>query len=1052
MAVHTSPQAADKSPFKFSPKELKAIKLKKSLLIPEFKDNATLSAIFNGRGNPLGTAYEELTTLNDDGEPVKQVVRKPETGEYVTVFQKALYLILVELERVTITNVMAMYKGTLKKLTKGQFTGKYDDETFFYVEVLQGAMGFSTSAMDGIAGKNTISAMDTMLSEIKYYNFEGDAVSENKPYIYHNDSVGVPSELYTVLYQSLNENDLSLSENTTKVNTGLVYLYKTPEKLSTRRRKPLVINQTKIHVISDISAYRPGWLFVQTSVNNEAVLGYCDKNEVWTNSSAPDPEATLHKVVSGDTAYGIVTNQYYSSVNNVLQNDKWTKLKTDVYEFDPFITPGVTIEIGRKEYNQFKFYVNLLLFANNKKAIDTTKSIYLNSSSANTTYSRPDWESDYESTNVFENQYKATTNGNYTNYDYFLHRLRQSEHGQGYHWESDSEITVVTGKYMWKPSRRFADGLYAFIERENSYLGQLAHLVREKIKENWPRGYGVKIEGSIGATFGIPIKLTAGGKVFLYRKNTTTNDEIVLCLSKSGTIGAGINTGVGAGFYVGSGTKKNPEYGLGVNVAAQAFAEGLVTCEMEYEFPLHDEFNPNNPPGSIALNTNDHTVLALALSLLPMGSGAIEFVGVSFVKAFTDYNIDPANYLTKCRIEMDLHGNASASAMAGLKLGDQESIQYWSNADAPVEGAKPDWIMGKLLGLANAQLGVSADIHMCHGFEYTADYYSQRFDVKTGTRLPQTFSINLFLKGSYAVNMYAKIAVLGGNLVDLTVFGGMQGKLNFETYYNSTAQKYMARLDPVTPVNVIVSGGTGDWSDYNGAAFEVGVSLRPIQQAPGTLTSTLDLVEYIYLKKRFDLFSFVTSGAKDTLELRDKLKLFFKNKPKYVKFGMSMGAFVDVEIRTRPSAILNLLTEVEELFTAMRKETARKTGVPEASVDWLRVLGNFPEFISTLSSKNVRMELKEVFFAISEAFHIENLALHTEASFAVAAGFHIAAAYKAALDLRAKVGITYDEHFVQEGSWIYDASESSMIQELKSYINSPEFRKLTMQYSKFIKS
>lgn len=136
----------------------------------------------------------------------------------------------------------------------------------------------------------------------------------------------------------------------------------------------------------------------------------------------------------------------------------------------------------------------------------------------------------------------------------------------------------------------------------------------------------------------------------------------------------------------------------------------------------------------------------------------------------------------------------------------------------------------------------------------------------------------------------------------------------------------------------------------------------------------------------------------------------------------------------------------------MRKETARKTGVPEASVDWLRVLGNFPEFISTLSSKNVRMELKEVFFAISEAFHIENLALHTEASFAVAAGFHIAAAYKAALDLRAKVGITYDEHFVQEGSWIYDASESSMIQELKSYINSPEFRKLTMQYSKFIKS
>lgn len=1055
MAPYTSPQSAKKSPFTFSSKELKEIKLKKSLLTPEFKDNKTLSAIFNGRGNALGTAYEELTILNEDGDPVKKIVRKPETGEYVTVFQKILYLILVELERVTITDVMSMYKGNSKKLTKGQFTGKYDDETFFYVEVVQIAMGFTTAQCDGLAGKNTISAMDTMLSEFKYYNFKGDNISSYKPYIYHNDSVCVKYELYTVLYKSLNENDLSPAANTNKVNNGHVFLYKTPEKLSTRRKAPLDINQTKIHVISDISNYRSGWLLVQTSINNESVIGYCDKNEVWTGSNAPDSEATLYKVVSGDSAYGIAKGRYYHSVDNVLRNDRNTKLKTDVYEYDPILFPGVNIEVGRKEYNQFKFYVNLLLFANNPAAIDTSKSIYLNTTSANTAYSQNNWMSQYESINVFTNPYTTTTNGHYTNYDYFLHRLKQSNNG--YHWESDSEISVIEGRYMWKPSKQFADGLYAYIEHDGSYLGELADTVRQKIRDYWPRGYGVEIEGSIGATFGIPIRLGLGGKIFLYRKYTDSDEEIVLCLNKSGTIEAGLDIGVGAGFYAGSGTRKKPDYGLGAKLAAQVNAGISLTCESQYEFPLNSQYgDPDNSGGTI-LTFNDHTVLALGLSLLSMGNRAVELVAVEFVKAFTDYNIDPENYLTKLRVELDAHASASASATAGLYFGDQESIDYWSNTGAPPQVAKPDWHIRKLMGLANAKLGITAETKICHGFEYTADYDTTwirggRLDLKTGSRLPITYSFTLFLQGSYSVNVYAQIAAMGGDVVDLSIFGGLKGSLNFETYYDSTIGKYKSRVSSENPVSLIVSGGSGEWSDYNGSAFELGIALNPIQQTPNSAAGTLGLIDYIFIKKRFDLMSFVTFGAKDTLELRDKLKLYFQNSPKYTKFGLSMGAYVDIEIRTKVSSLVTLAEAFKELLTAMRKEIARKTGVPVESVGWLHVLGNFPDFVSTLNSKSVKVELKDLFFALSEAFYIEDLSFHMEASFGVAAGFQVAAAYKVALDARAKVGITFDQQFVEEGFWIIDPAESPLINQLKGYVNTPEFRKLAMQYSKYNKS
>jgi hypothetical protein len=1036
-----------------------------------------LEAIFRRSADPIGYSYsQKLVTPTEPGEqPYWETIRVEDHGPNVVILQKALYLVFTEYYRLQGKSIDYDLKHTYAKagwkpnLCEGRFTGTYDKETELYVYLFQQFNNIpyvqsETLNTHGITNHNVIAKLDIELEKIKYYHYEDGPnsspnTSDHHTFIYHNNSLATQEEKLTVANQS-NAKVYKLPEQTSSVIATLT---------------PLI---SKVYVIQDIEQYRPGWVYVQvdfesaeTSHGEHGMYGYVERSKLLMRSSMPDKGAIAKYVVPGESVYSIINNHYY---NGVGVNDNGYVLRTESYTIP--ILPGILpadllgVPINRKEANLFKFYVNLLLFANNKYGIlppgqteqNTQEAIYLTYSGSNI-YNASNWTDIYESKNPYNNSNTFVNAGteelpepqlsNYSNYEYFLDRLKDTDNG--FHWDWDetgggiNTIKILHSKHIWIPSKKFADSLYAQICQDADYLRSLAETVRKTIRDNWPRGFGVEIEGSIGATFGYPIRLEAGGSVHLYRKYTESHDDIIICLKKSGRIKAGVDIGVGAGFYMGSGTKKKPDYGVGLQVGANAGAGIEVDCDFEYEFII-------DSPSLNVSKTEDTAALALAVSVFSTGNPVIEFAAVEFLKAFSDYNIDPANFLTRFNMRGSTYTEGSAGAIAGLYFGSQDDVDYWvQNEQAPTaDPVSPPWHMRRLMSLLNASLGADASTSLGMGYEYKAvynDYTGSTFNSASACRLPKRFTQTLYTDASFSLNVSGNLSLLiGGDIVAIQNFVAFKLVFEYErvVFLNQTTNKYQYRFDRVGSPKIIALGGSGNWDDYENSASELAVVIKTNVPAPISALDLLDFIESFKIRKRFKIVHLGGTNIKELNTMQDYLKRYFVSNKKYKKFGAEAGAYIDLEATISFEAFVNdVIPKLVAVLTELRAQIARNKNVAPGTITWLEVISNFGNYLNLLKTPAQQKNLSNLYQALLAIFTIDLFAFHGEVSFGAAIGFRAAVGFKVAFDARMKFTITYDQAFISNGEWIipdgleYDhafAEDKKLVQDLQAILTNQQ--------------
>lgn len=899
-------------------------------------------------------------------------------------------------------------------------SGSYDIATEQLVRFIQDYTG---SDIDGIVGTQTLSALDKILEEVKYY----DCVTGQ---LKHDASICEDKFTVTVAYKLANVHVLPDTNSTTLITLD-------PENPEKR----------KVYVIQDINNFTPGWLYVQFDMprggTTSTTYGYVNATKIW-KTSMPDGRATLHKIVNGDTVYEIIRDNYYLNGPNgsgEYLNDLGYELRTETNFFGWY---------NSVQYNQFKFYVNLLLVANNPGRInyDLQQVIYLTYSGAIEIN-----EDDINEINPFDNN--TTT----PNYDYFVDQLKQVNNNYDWQtWDSDDTIILIasdpqgtpngTNRYIWIPSKDFADRLYSYLNNNESVLANLHNDIRNAVINNWDRGYGVEIEGAIGITFGIPVHLEGGGAIHLYRKYTETNDEVVMCLRKYGTVQGGLDVGIGAGFYVGSGKKNNSGNQLGAQIRAQAQAGIEFEVFTEYEFPLWDPSTWSNA------GRRDLGALALFVSLIDIAVGVLEFAAVQFVKAFSDYNIDPANYLTRCEFRMTGFVRGSAAGIAGIKMGDNNSVNYWDTNDQSTSHKEPPWHLKQILGMMNVSAGVSAGAEMATGFEYTAVYDDVCFDKLSGGRVPLTFSLSMSTDFTLLADAGANLGPLNLANFSISPFMGLKLGITYERpdLINPGAPEAIILIPDYNNLKyngvprIEVFAGNGNWDFYENSATDVGISLLANFGTPLSTSSLLDQIDYIYIKKRFRLLGFSQGALKDSFALQRQMRNFFQ-KSKYKKFGFGAGAFLDFEARLTPAVVTTFLNNLTALVDELSIQIAKVQNVPIANVDWWQVLIELPLYMSTFLSPGVSLKFKKLYSDLLAGFDIRNFSFHGELSFGGAVGFQLAAGFKAALNAQAAISITYDQQFIKDNTLIVPDDQVDLANELNGYLTVPAMRQSLLLFN-----
>lgn len=1047
MAIHLSSNVAGKIGYTSKGKIQPAPKRKLTSCF--FKNNDAINKIYKKKAPVVGAVYVlEKSSIQIpqplDSAPIiylynrvrKQSSSEDTSSEYIKVFQKALSILVPELQIVA--------DNAAHDLWNTKFTNQYDEQTESFVREFQRLVGIT---VDGIVGPETIDAMDRELEKIKYYDCGGE---NGIPRVKHNASICEDRAIVTRVYHQ----DL-IAPNF----YNSAFLYSIPDTSHSEENlmypDPLPLG-TKVYVIQDINNYQADWLYVQVDMpldsndpenqvfKSNRVAGYVYNAHIWTKSNMPDHNSLLYKVKSGDSVYELIKSNYYTEQSDDdYKNDLGNYLRTET-----------SIFWDNEYYYQFKFYVNLLLYANNNNAVnyDDQQAIFL-------TYNGTEKIEESDWGTISDIHPLDNPDSSISNYQYFLNIL---ESHQKFHWEyptvssnlgEQNTIQLIEGKYIWIPSRRFADHLYAYINNRHDYFKNVNQGIRNFLKAKWERGFGVSIEGSLGATLGI--NLEPGGSVKLYRKFTRSDNEIVMCLSKSGRLKAGVGAGIGAGFFTGSGTKKGTQAGLGGTLEAQANLE--LECSVEYEFPLYDTLNWNDA------ERRDLPGLALFAAVSGIVSSSAEFIGITFTKLFTDYNIDPSNYLTKLDIHLNGAVSGSASGMVGFRLSDNENTEYWNQADnndgssgdLPKSPDSPPWHIRKLLGLANAQLGMSAGAEACFGYEYSATYIDNNddecFDKKTGARVPKSFTQTVYTTATLLGSASGSMGLLNATLLDISPYVGL--KLGFDYQRPNTTNRFIPSKSNITYKNqpiVTAFSGNGNWDSFDGKALEYGIALvgSDTPYSISSLSDLTDLVDYIYLKKRFSIVNLKKGILKTIPKAQSNLRDVFKTNKKMYKFGLSAGAYIDFEIRIKKASLIQLSSAFVDLLNEIRLQIAHNQNSSTNDIQWIEVFSKLPDYLNLLlNSKKVHGKAQKFLAVFFQVVDFYDLSIHAELAFGGSASLKAAAGIKAAIDVKAILALTFDRQILNENVWIYDQEEFNQLKELTHQIknlidNSEEMKKV----------
>lgn len=744
-------------------------------------------------------------------------------GEFVRRIQKALRILLPQYGH-------SVLVPQASNLTTHPYpiNSIFDSRTTHLVKLYQAALGLD---VDGLVGPNTLLAMDAELDRIYYYG-----IDEHRERIHHDRSISTMLDMYTVVYgitasTCIDVWDIPDQGNGTSI--GELHLGDT-----------VYVNQRVVWADA-APGVESDWLFIKTKGpatdddSDSGVEGYVQRYQIWTKSPMPDPDAKLVKVVQGMTMEQDIINVYYTG--GALQN------------------------------NDKRYYANALMAVNNPTGNKWVDGVV-----------------NGERETVFLNPAKFPA------INLALLPFTWPAHIAGLaNWSLDALYAALgipvmayddiqlfagspgTDQYIWVPGASYADAMHNTVA-PFSYWGQAGALFEDVMEaayqslvvaldKVWRPGFGIAIESGIGATFGIPLRVSTDSSFYIWR-----DDQGDFRIRKSGIIRFGLDSGVGAGFYLGGGRKATadtPEkkgYGLGAEIAAEVQLGLQVGVIEEYLFPLRFDW---------------HLISLFTLAASSVSAKAE--LAVWALKLFGGMNLDPRQYLTFSQFYFGGFATGAAGVQGGLRVGTgTEAARWTSTTGNPLDADRQSMLSWKgLLSLLHASLGGAIEGKAAQVIEYEVRSLTGATEVRdsdyliephSGYRIPRRARMHVQYEASVMAEVNLALPLLGILGIPIPAGFALGHGGFFRTTYEYDYDTMMTYFDldgnlatPISQIGGLTVGPkmefkeygvgykSGELDYYRSPASEYYLSLdHTAMKNINSVSDLLDVVGSVFIEKR----------------------------------------------------------------------------------------------------------------------------------------------------------------------------------------------------------
>ena len=505
-----------------------------------------------------------------------------------------------------------------------------------------------------------------------------------------------------------------------------------------------------------------------------------------------------------------------------------------------------------------------------------------------------------------------------------------------------------------------------------------AHL----LVEGWPVGLGVAFDAMVGATFGYPVFLD--GEAFFEVSHFSEGN---FKLKRGGSLTGGLDTGVGAGGFVGiGGDGKGGKggggggaggIGVGGEVGAQARAGLQVKVLQEFDFPVKTD----NAFAAFLIgvtNSDMTTSMSILSQLTPV-------VG----------RVNPMGYNTMTKMEVKGVADANAGAFGGVRTAGantQEGGSTWNNQDGARDNGAANWWQRWMSASVFARIRAEAGI----GIETR----NKEFTVNDGgERVPSVMEVDVFGEATAALAIVHAVPVISQALPQVPSFDGGVGIKATWTLRGGPNDAEPQISEPTWRLY----GKTGELDRYQGAASETSIALSNLN--PETFESVESFLSNIQagstFKRRFSLGT--TLGRRYVAAAQRQGGFNVMLPAEYTRYGFRIEGYLDLESEL----------SAEQVRSIFRSITSVVSSYADGGAPLQQLYTDVLSFLSTgRGPAHVTAELTNV--ANSVLRGLKTLHMHGLVGLSVAAGAKVSAGAKVRLQGRVGGQLTMDQNLM---SW-----------------------------------
>ena len=438
-------------------------------------------------------------------------------------------------------------------------------------------------------------------------------------------------------------------------------------------------------------------------------------------------------------------------------------------------------------------------------------------------------------------------------------------------------------------------------------------LVSDLVDRFWLIGLGIAVDVSVGATFGVPLKLDASSTFSLVRDTART-----FKLVRQGVLEGGFDTALG-----GSGRLQLGPRTAGVRAGAQAQAVVQLTVFEEFSFPVFDD--PGFAP--------------LLVHLL----GAESLVAIAATFDRTLLALSPEPYRQRLKVEVTRVARLNAQVKVNLPVA----------APAPI--ATPPSLLGRLWrralrSLLEASLHGEVELQLGSGIEVTPD-----FALHDGGWQLRSLQIELYAEAEASAALTAKLALLPIPVGrPLHQGGGLRVVYRMGPPFDLAAARYVRHE---------VYSKTGDLDIFQGPAHELAIALPNFRDATlDDLVALLAAVGGAVLRHRSAVSGAPGSKIIKSLTYQRNFTNFLD--PKYREYGLVADGFVTLTVELSREELIDLIVTIAEALIDAADEAPDVAALARAVVRAVRD-GMPPDDVG----ETVRRAVVEVFMLAAELLH-----------------------------------------------------------------------------------